>query len=89
MPTPKEEKKINVEQVARYLNHAFADATDRMGKATRTYIKKTNTVEMTELYKLQVEFTYMLDNIRRGPTYLVSKVISDCNRLIANINTGK
>jgi len=72
-----EPKKIDRDQVVNYLNHAFAKAIQPLGN------KNT---KGTELYDHQVEFSYFIDSIQRSPTYIVSKIITDCNRLIDSIN---
>jgi hypothetical protein len=68
-----EPKKIDRDQVVNYLNHAFAKAIQPLGN------KNT---KGTDLYNHQVDFSYLIDSIQRSPTYIVSKVITDCNRLI-------
>jgi len=72
-----ESREINREQVVKYLNHAFAKAIQPLGNKN---------VKGTELYNHQVDFCYLIDSIQRDPTYIVSKVIADCNTLIDNIN---
>ena len=71
-----ESKKIDRDQVVNYLNHAFARAIQPLG------YKNT---KGTDLYTYQVDFAYMIDNIQRSPTYIVSKIITECNRLIDTI----
>ena len=72
-----ESKKIDRDQVVRYLNHAFAKAVEPLGN------KNT---KGTELYGYQVEFSYMIDDIQRSPAYIVSKIITDCNKMIDDIH---
>ena len=86
MKENKEVREININQVVRYLNHAFSKATSGLDKAVRYVDYNINKVKTTELYDLQVDFMYMLDEIQRGPKYALSRVISDCNKLIDNIN---
>jgi hypothetical protein len=69
-------KEINTTQVVRYLSKVFANATESMGR---------NAPAGSDLYKLQVEFAYYVDEITRGPSYQVSKVIADCNSFIDGI----
>jgi len=68
-----EEKKFDVKQVIRYLNHAFSKATRPFG---------SNNSKGTELYAIQVEFCYLIDNIEYGPKYIVPKLIAKANELI-------
>lgn len=75
-----EVKELDVKQIVSFLNHAFREATQGMGKAIRS-----ENGDKTVLYDLQVDFSYMLDNIQRGPKYIVPKVVTDCNAFIAKI----
>ncbi|KKL11757.1 hypothetical protein LCGC14_2542550, partial [marine sediment metagenome] len=72
------------DQVIRYLNHAFISATQGIGKATRTVVKKK--VVTTLSYDLQVKFAYMINDIGNGPKYLIPKVIAEANEFIREIN---
>lgn len=82
-----ERAEINTEQVIRYLNHAFASATQGMGKATRSVVKKK--VVTTPLYDCQVKFAHMVNDIGRGPKYLIPKVIADSNEFIREITEAR
>lgn len=75
-PRP-EEKKINVDQVVTYLSHAFSRAQQKAIQA----IGNRN-FKGSKLYEFQVEFCYMIDEIQRGPVYILPKVIQDANQLI-------
>lgn len=67
---------IDVEHVIRYLTRQFRQKTDHLGRdATRG----------SDLYKMQCNFAYMLDDIKRGPSYQVSKVIAEANELLDSI----
>lgn len=82
------DKKINIEQVVNYLNHAFAKASAKAApnigyKALRTVTR--GTVETTPLYDYQVEFSYLINEIQRGPIYIVPKLIQDANDLILKL----
>ena len=76
--TREKETVLNIPQIVDFLNHAFRQATQGMGKATRSKDGVKN-----NLYQLQVDFSYMIDEIMRGPTYIVPKVVTDANALIA------
>ena len=75
-----EERKINTEQVISYLSHAFVRAQQT---ATRQIGSRNH--KGTCLYRYQVEFCYMLDEIKRGPEYILPKVIQDANALILSL----
>lgn len=75
-PRP-EEKKINVEQVIGYLNHAFIRAQQKAIPA----IGNRN-FRGSKLYDFQVDFCYLIDEIQRGPVYILPKIIQDANQLI-------
>lgn len=74
------EKHLDTGKVCRFLTKAFASAIEKYGR---------NCEKGTELYKLQVDFAYYLDEIARGPIFHAPKVIADCNAFIDNINTAK
>lgn len=71
-------KAIDVSRVVRHLNANFKAATQKLGGGRKNE-------RGTELYKLQCDFAYMIDEIERGPVYLMPKIISDANELIAAI----
>lgn len=75
---------LDVKQIVDFLNHAFRQATQGMGKATRS-----KDGMKSQMYQWQVEFCYMIDDILRGPTYIVPKIVTECNELIAKISELK
>lgn len=82
-----EEKEIDVKQVTRYLSRAFATATKDLGRAVR-FKNDDGKWETTKLYNLQVSFTYLLDEIQRGPTCLVTHHIAKANSLIDSVKSA-
>jgi len=79
--TPRqEEKKINTEQVVSYLSHAFQKASQKV-----QHVIGNRNHKGTTLYRYQVEFVYLVDEIQRGPAYILPKVIQDANQLIADL----
>jgi len=68
---------IDVDHVIRYLSRQFRQRTESYGRFTA--------VKGTELYDLQVNFSYLLDSIKRGPTYHASKVIAITNDFLDKI----
>lgn len=72
------QKKINTSQVVSYLNHAF-------GKAAQKANLGAKNGKGTKLYEYQVEFSYLVDGISRGPTYIVPKLIAEANELVEKL----
>lgn len=68
----KDAKSINVDQVINYLNHSFAKMAENVF-ASRAAVKGA------PLYKFQIKHCYFVDEIKRGPTYMLPKVISNAN----------
>lgn len=75
----RQQKKINVDQVISYLNHAFSKAAQT---ATMTKGFGSKNHKGTKLYKYQVEYCYLVNEIQRGPRYIVPKLITQANELI-------
>lgn len=83
-----EKRAINVEQVVNYLSHSFAKAASKAApkignRAIRTVAN--GNVHTTTLYNYQVDFVYLVNEIQRGPMYIVPKLIQDANDLIARL----
>lgn len=78
-PAPRKSRPIDTAHVCQHLTWLFNNATANMGRETS---------KGTPLYKLQVEFAYFLDEIQRGATYIIPKVIADCNQFISDIITA-
>ena len=84
-----DQQRINVDNVVRYLSHAFAKAmskaTSKIGnKALRTVNK--GKISTTTLYDYQMKFCYLIDDIQRGPRYIAPKKIQEANELIAKLD---
>lgn len=75
----KETKSIDVKQVVGYLSHSFADTAEKV------FGSRAAAVKGTDAYKFQVDFCYVIDEIQRGPTYMLPKEISKANELIARM----
>lgn len=74
----KDIKNINIDQVVSYLNHTFAKTQEEVfGSKSKTALRGTR------LYNYQVDHCYLIDEIQRGPTYMLPKVISTANDNIA------
>lgn len=73
----KDAKSINIEQVVSYLNHTFAKTAEEV------FGYKVKSVKGTPLYTFQVEHCYLIDEIQRGPIYMLPKIISVTNENIA------
>lgn len=72
-------KDINIEQVTSYLNHAFSDATTHFNESA---YKDPDTKQATRLYRYQVDFSHLINEIQNGPMYIVPMRIQECNDLI-------
>jgi len=84
------EREVNLDDVIKYLSRAFSKAAQkaasRIGtKAIRTYDKRAGHFTTTTLYDYQVEYCYLMDNIKRGPRYISTKSIQRANELIAEL----
>jgi len=75
----RKDKPINTTQVIEYLGRAFEAASTRFDN------RKSKVVRGTQLYQYQVDFAYLLNEIKLGPVGLVPKVISDANALIVEM----
>lgn len=82
--TEQQRPAIDVTRVVKHLNLAFSKAIRGLGRPIRDKDGKIN-----DLYRYQVEFSYMIDEIQRGPVYQMPKVISDANEMIAKIMLEK
>lgn len=74
-------KKINVDQVVTYLSHAFSKASQKATKAIGVKNHKG-----TKMYDYQVEFCHLVNEIQRGPQYIVPKLITEANELIESLS---
>ena len=83
----KDPKTIDVEQVVKYLNHTFSRAIEQAFGRTKA-VRTTRLGEPlvgTPLYHTQINYCYLIDDIQRGPTYMLPKAISAANEFIAAI----
>ncbi len=67
---------IDTTHVCQHLTWLFNNATSSMGR---------DAVKGSMLYEYQVDFAHFINEIQRGATYIVPKVIADCNDFINNI----
>lgn len=84
------EREVNLDDVVKYLSRAFskaaAKATKVIGnKAFRVYDKRKGVFTTTTLYDYQVEYCYLMNDIRRAPRYISTKSIQRANELIAEL----
>ncbi len=54
-------------------------------KTEEVFGSRVKAVRGTALYNAQVEHCYMIDEIQRGPTYMVPKAISAANEFITSL----
>ena len=82
------EREINLDEVVKYLSHAFVRAVAKSGvgstRGTRTK-QRNGEYSTTKLYDYQVEFCYIMDNVTRGPRYISTKNIQLANELIERL----
>lgn len=83
------EKEINTEDVIKYLSRAFSKAASTAARAIGTRANRSLDRDgkwvTTTLYDYQVEFCYLVDNIKRCPRYITTKNIQRANELIAKL----
>lgn len=78
-------KAINTDQVVSHLTRVFERVTYGMERAKRSLNQSTGKFEKNELYELQVEFMYYINDIQRGANYIVPKAIAGCNEFLDEI----
>jgi hypothetical protein len=83
----REVKVVNSGKTIEYLSRAFQGATRGFPVAQRVQWENPTTREKDgeRLMKWQTEMAYMVNNIQRGPSYIVPKTVADCNKLIEEI----
>lgn len=69
---------INIKAVSTELSQRFTDVT----RSAR------NNSKGTHLYDWQVEFSYLMDNIQRGPKYIVPKYVSIAHHFINTVDAA-
>jgi hypothetical protein len=86
-----EAKVASVSKTVEYLNRAFQEATRGMPLAQRvTWVNPTEReLEGKRHYDWQVEVAYMINTINGGPSYIVPKMVADCNRLIDEVKAHR
>lgn len=77
------ERTFNANRSILHLKKMFTAATDHLEKPLRDRKGKTN-----DLYRYQVDFAYLIDEIQRGPLFAAKKAINDANGLIDDIQTA-
>lgn len=71
-----QEKELNIEQTLKHLSYAFFNAS-------RDFPEKA--VRGNTLHTLQVDFAYMLDDIKRGPKYIAPKLVAETIEFINRV----
>lgn len=85
----KQEKAFDPSRVVRHLTFMFERATLGMGSAERVKVKGKKIGRANDLYRLQEDFAYLIDEIERGPKFSALKAINSANELIDSINDKK
>jgi len=70
----------DIERTIAYLCRAFSNATFKASHIIGNKVDST-----TELYRYQVDFAYLIDNIQRCPSYIMPKYVQEANDLITGI----
>lgn len=68
-------KSVDVNRVVAHLSRNFRAAITRLDSKS----------DADKIKRHQIDFSYMIDEIQRGPAYLAPKVIADANELIASM----
>jgi hypothetical protein len=72
------QKEKDVGQIIRYLTHTFNQATSKMERPWRN----PKTGIKNQLYDMQREFAYRLNEVGQAPRCLLQKAIAECNDYI-------
>lgn len=87
----KENKEINLDDVVKYLNRAFAKAaykaSGNIGKSAVRFKDDNGDWDTTTLYDYQVDFAYLIHKIQRDTTYNSRKAIQAANDLIKQLES--
>lgn len=84
------EREVNLNDVIKYLSRAFSKAAAKAAstignKAFRVYDKRIGNFTTTKMYDYQVEYCYLMNNIKNGPRYISTKSIQHANELIVEL----
>ena len=71
------QKERDVGPIIRYLTNTFNQATASLERPVRTKANGPN-----QLYKMQTEFAYLLNEVAQGPKCVMQKHITACNDYI-------
>lgn len=81
-----------VDQSVDYLNRAFArarrdyiDATGEKSVREGVYSRESRKWKPTRIYKFEVDFCYLINEIQQGHIYMSSKFIAEANELIRRL----
>jgi hypothetical protein len=83
VPVSTEVDANHVRSTVSYLNRSFREAAEALKERTGSY----SNVKGSELYGLQVEFSYLIDEIQRGPIFMYYNNVSEAKKLISSIET--
>lgn len=75
----------DVGQSVEYLNRAFARARKDYVDATNEKSIRPKWGEPTTIYKYEVDFCYLINEVQQGSSYSVVKNIAEANELIRNL----
>lgn len=78
------QKEKDVGQIIRYLTHTFNQATSKMDRPWRN----PKTGIKNQLYDMQREFAYRINEVSLAPRCLLQKAIAECNDYIDVVISG-
>ena len=70
----------------KYVNQKVVELNGRLRAATR-HLKDNS--KGTDLYKIQVEYSYLVDESQRGPEYIARKHLQDAELMIEKLEQQK
>lgn len=78
-PSPKTAEK-DIGQIVRYLTATFNQATSTLDRPHRPKGQRAN-----QLYYMQTDFAYLLNEVMQGPRCVLQKNIAACNEFIDQV----
>ena len=72
------------------MNNMNNNIDNLVSKLNNSFYQTTKSVKLDtdKLYEYQIEYTYLIDEIQRGPSYLIKKRVMDINDLLDDIIMG-
>lgn len=85
--------KNEVQSLVKHFNSLFSQAVNKVAfvignQASRIKNKKDKS-DATPLYTIQVEYSYLIDDLERGPKYLVPQKINEIGSFIREVESAQ